>query len=130
MTHNFNDDIFLFFFLTGLHFFHLLLGLFLLSLLFWSCSLSSGIYCCVISKRIVTEKKESYNVMKGTSLHGAILYPMLRLVMCQISTLFPCSLPSTNQKTEKHREYTVPCNIPFAWFLMKGYNRQDRDFIR
>ena len=35
-----------------------------------------------------------------------------------------------NQKTEKHREYTVPCNIPFAWFLMKGYNRQDRDFIR
>merc|ERR1712205_248891 len=28
----------LFFFLTGLHFFHLLVGLFLLSLLFWSCS--------------------------------------------------------------------------------------------
>merc|ERR1711948_97413 len=31
----------LFFFLTGLHFFHLLLGLLLLSLLFWSCSFSS-----------------------------------------------------------------------------------------
>ena len=30
----------LFFFLTGLHFFHLLLGLLLLSLLFWSCSFS------------------------------------------------------------------------------------------
>merc|ERR1712154_571301 len=28
----------LFFFLTGLHFFHLLLGLLLLSLFFWSCS--------------------------------------------------------------------------------------------
>ena len=28
----------LFFFLTGLHFFHLLVGLLLLSLLFWSCS--------------------------------------------------------------------------------------------
>merc|ERR1711904_484759 len=28
----------LFFFLTGLHFFHLLVGLFLLSLFFWSCS--------------------------------------------------------------------------------------------
>merc|ERR1712061_393961 len=38
-----NDSVYscLFFFLTGLHFFHLLVGLFLLSLLFWSCSLSS-----------------------------------------------------------------------------------------
>ena len=37
-----NDSVYscLFFFLTGLHFFHLLLGLFLLSLLFWSCSFS------------------------------------------------------------------------------------------
>merc|ERR1712056_102502 len=30
----------LFFFLTGFHFFHLLMGLLLLSLLFWSCSFS------------------------------------------------------------------------------------------
>ncbi len=30
----------LFFFLTGLHFFHLIIGLLLLSLLFWSCSFS------------------------------------------------------------------------------------------
>merc|ERR1712039_708451 len=38
-----NDSVYscLFFFLTGLHFFHLLLGLLLLSLLFWSCSFSS-----------------------------------------------------------------------------------------
>merc|ERR1712113_731294 len=33
----------LFFFLTGFHFFHLLLGLLLLSLLFWSCSFSSSL---------------------------------------------------------------------------------------
>jgi cytochrome c oxidase subunit 3 len=35
-----NDSVYssLFFFLTGLHFFHLLLGLFLLSLFFWGCS--------------------------------------------------------------------------------------------
>merc|ERR1711957_292753 len=35
-----NDSVYscLFFFLTGLHFFHLLVGLFLLSLFFWSCS--------------------------------------------------------------------------------------------
>merc|ERR1712010_441034 len=38
-----NDSVYscLFFFLTGLHFFHLLLGLLLLSLFFWSCSFSS-----------------------------------------------------------------------------------------
>lgn len=37
-----NDSVYscVFFFLTGLHFFHLLLGLLLLSLLFWSCSFS------------------------------------------------------------------------------------------
>jgi len=38
-----NDSVYscLFFLLTGLHFFHLLLGLFLLCLFFWGCSLSS-----------------------------------------------------------------------------------------
>ena len=38
-----NDSVYssLFFFLTGLHFFHLLVGLLLCSLLFWSCSFSS-----------------------------------------------------------------------------------------
>merc|ERR1712032_336104 len=37
---SFNDSVYssLFFFLTGLHFFHLFLGLFLLSLFFWGCS--------------------------------------------------------------------------------------------
>merc|ERR1712151_1048536 len=40
-----NDSVYssAFFFLTGLHFFHLLLGLFLLSLFFWGCSLPSKI---------------------------------------------------------------------------------------
>merc|ERR1712048_1152881 len=40
-----NDSVYssLFFFLTGLHFFHLLLGLFLVSLFFWGCSFSSKI---------------------------------------------------------------------------------------
>merc|ERR1711862_833206 len=38
-----NDSVYssLFFFLTGLHFFHLVVGLLLLSLFFWSCSFSS-----------------------------------------------------------------------------------------
>jgi len=37
-----NDSVYscVFFFLTGLHFFHLVVGLFLLSLLSWSCSFS------------------------------------------------------------------------------------------
>merc|ERR1711935_736942 len=40
-----NDSVYssVFFFLTGLHFFHLLVGLFLLSLVFWGCSFPSKI---------------------------------------------------------------------------------------
>merc|ERR1712183_222670 len=43
----------LFFFLTGLHFFHLLLGLLLLSLFFWSCSFPSKRNSCVITLRVL-----------------------------------------------------------------------------
>merc|ERR1712187_918689 len=41
-----NDSVYgsLFFFLTGLHFFHLLLGLLLLGLLFWGCSFRCKIF--------------------------------------------------------------------------------------
>merc|ERR1712187_143779 len=42
-----NDSVYssLFFFITGLHFFHLLVGLFLCNLLFWGCSfLSKNVY--------------------------------------------------------------------------------------
>ena len=48
MSLSFNDSIYscLFFFLTGLHFFHLTIGLFLLSLFFWSCSFPSQIKNC------------------------------------------------------------------------------------
>ena len=46
MSLSINDSVYscLFFFLTGLHFFHLTIGLLLLSLLFWSCSFSSLIF--------------------------------------------------------------------------------------
>ena len=42
MALSINDSLYscLFFFLTGLHFFHLTIGLLLLSLIFWSCSFS------------------------------------------------------------------------------------------
>merc|ERR1712039_474043 len=41
-----NDSVYssLFFFLTGLHFFHLLVGLFLLTLFFWGCSCPSKVF--------------------------------------------------------------------------------------
>ena len=46
MALSINDSLYscLFFFLTGLHFFHLTIGLLLLSLLFWSCSFSSSFF--------------------------------------------------------------------------------------
>merc|ERR1712179_884830 len=45
-----NDSVYssVFFFLTGLHFFHLLVGLFLLSLFFWGCSFPSKILFSLI----------------------------------------------------------------------------------
>merc|ERR1711862_165275 len=42
-----NDSFYscIFFFPTGLHFFHLVVGLFLLSLFFWGCSFPSKVIC-------------------------------------------------------------------------------------
>merc|ERR1712084_145651 len=58
-----NDSLYscLFFFLTGLHFFHLLLGLFLLSLFFWGCSLPSKIIKFVSLR--VSEVHLFYNLL-------------------------------------------------------------------
>merc|ERR1712187_469299 len=57
-----NDSVYssLFFFLTGLHFFHPLLGLFLLGLFFWGCSFPSKIIS-VVSLR-VSEVHLFYNL--------------------------------------------------------------------
>merc|ERR1711903_405215 len=57
-----NDSVYssVFFFLTGLHFFHLLVGLFLLSLYFWSCSFSYKIKR--FGKLSVTEIHLFYNL--------------------------------------------------------------------
>merc|ERR1712199_74010 len=46
MSLSINDSVYssVFFFLTGLHFFHLFVGLLLLSLLFWGCSFPSKIF--------------------------------------------------------------------------------------
>eukprot|EP00928_Gymnodinium_smaydae_P098180 TRINITY_DN907_c0_g1_i23.p1 TRINITY_DN907_c0_g1~~TRINITY_DN907_c0_g1_i23.p1 ORF type:complete len:312 (+),score=-33.29 TRINITY_DN907_c0_g1_i23:478-1413(+) len=58
-----NDSVYssLFFFLTGLHFFHLLLGLLLLSLLFWGCS-----FCYKINRFVslrISEIHSFYNLL-------------------------------------------------------------------
>merc|ERR1712093_860522 len=51
-----NDSIYtsVFFFLTGLHFFHLVVGLFLLSLFFWSCSFPKkmNIFCLLMTSEV------------------------------------------------------------------------------
>merc|ERR1712003_336980 len=52
----------LFFFLTGLHFFHLLLGVLLFCLLFWSCSFPFKMNSCVITLR-VSEIHLFYNLL-------------------------------------------------------------------
>merc|ERR1711957_928620 len=57
-----NDSVYscLFFFLTGLHFFHLVVGLFLLSLFFWGCSLPSKIFVLFFLR--VSEVNLFYNL--------------------------------------------------------------------
>merc|ERR1711944_67359 len=57
-----NDSVYscLFFFLTGLHFFHLLVGLFLLGLFFWGCSFPSKILSFVTLR--VSEVHLFYNL--------------------------------------------------------------------
>merc|ERR1711985_64653 len=51
-----NDSVYssVFFFLTGLHFFHLVVGLFLLSLFFWSCSfpIKMNIFCLLMTSEV------------------------------------------------------------------------------
>merc|ERR1712232_766415 len=57
-----NDSVYssLFFFLTGLHFFHLLVGLFLCCLFFWGCSCPSKILCLLTLR--VSEVHLFYNL--------------------------------------------------------------------
>merc|ERR1712060_450136 len=57
-----NDSVYssAFFFLTGLHFFHLVVGLFLLSLFFWGCSLPSK--KCLLFFLRVSEVNLFYNL--------------------------------------------------------------------
>merc|ERR1711874_251309 len=57
-----NDSVYssCFFFLTGLHFFHLVVGLFLLSLFFWTCSFPYKSHLIMILR--VTEVHLFYNL--------------------------------------------------------------------
>ena len=58
-----NDSLYscLFFAITGLHFFHLVYGLLLLSLLFWSCSFSYSLLVGYNSKRKTVRKKKRFS---------------------------------------------------------------------
>ena len=66
MALSINDSLYscLFFFLTGLHFFHLIIGLLLLSLLFWSCSFS---YSTTTPNEREDRKKKSQTKMRDES---------------------------------------------------------------
>ena len=64
MALSINDSLYscLFFFLTGLHFFHLTIGLLLLSLLFWSCSFS---YLNVFQSMTIPDSFHSWNLLSS-----------------------------------------------------------------
>merc|ERR1712173_232127 len=59
-----NDSVYssVFFFLTGLHFFHLLLGLFLLGLFFWGCSLQKKFYIWFLQSKTETNLFSNFSI--------------------------------------------------------------------
>merc|ERR1712060_239039 len=71
-----NDSVYssLFFFLTGLHFFHLLMGLLLLSLFFWSCGFPF--------------KKMKYNLLRVSEVHLFYLLFLLYWHFLELLWLF------------------------------------------
>merc|ERR1712190_46769 len=84
MGSSINDSVYssLFFFLTGLHFLHLLLGLFLLGLFFWGCSFPSKIFYSV--KMRVSEVHLFYNLQLFYWHFLEILWLFIFLVFYQI----------------------------------------------
>jgi len=62
MSLSINDSVYscLFFFLTGLHFFHLVLGIFIICLIFWGCSFS--VKNLRFASLRVTEIQQFYNL--------------------------------------------------------------------
>merc|ERR1711920_293424 len=86
----------LFFFLTGLHFFHLLLGLLLLSLFFWSCSFPSKRISCVITLRVL-EVHLFYNCL-------LFYWHFLEILWLYIFLLF---YKSQKKKKKKKKKYSL-----------------------
>merc|ERR1712141_584883 len=82
-----NDSVYssLFFFLTGLHFFHLLVGLFLLSLFFWSCGFPAKILYFVNLR--VSEIHLFYNLQLFYWHFLEILWLFIFLVFYRITFL-------------------------------------------
>jgi len=104
-----NDSLYscLFFTITGLHFFHLVYGLLLLSLLFWSCSFS---YSVIVSLRIY--------------------YPEIRHNVCSLSTYHPLLCGSVwkvrTQDPEKLDEEVK--SLVTAWRLLEK-RREHRQLL-
>ena len=86
-----NDSVYscLFFFLTGLHFFHLLLGLLLLSLLFWSCSFSFVVVDEVLEvSGLWGVGKDGVGLRPGTQC-ACLAQARLSLVYSPLATAYP-----------------------------------------
>merc|ERR1712127_662771 len=96
-----NDSVYssAFFFLTGLHFFHLVVGLFLLSLFFWGCSLPSKISLLFFLR--VSEVNLFYNLQIFYWHFLEILWLFIFLVLY---LWFPTYLPLVvSQRISFHR---------------------------
>merc|ERR1712054_616216 len=84
-----NDSVYscVFFFLTGLHFFHLVVGLFLLSLFFWGCSFPSHVYTFINLR--ISEVHLFYNLLNFYWHFLEILWLFIFLFLYSLSSHHP-----------------------------------------
>merc|ERR1712173_353488 len=111
-----NDSVYssLFFFLTGLHFFHLLLGLFLLGLFFWGCSFPSKNYYFVSLR--VSEVHLFYNLQLFYWHFLEILWLFIFLIfyksfLLRVSLLFSICISVEDKPKENNRNASIKREI-------------------
>ena len=133
MALSINDSLYscLFFFLTGLHFFHLTIGLLLLSLLFWSCSFSYFlIYTCPSWLFLQPFISYIWKLLNQPSFHSSGSWFYFQMIMkvevMPRLKIFPFSCLATDSWV-----FTlgIACqvHIPFPSLLL-GCNRQAKTF--
>merc|ERR1712050_651200 len=120
-----NDSVYscVFFFLTGLHFFHLVVGLFLLSLFFWGCSFEKKINN--ISNLRVSEIHLFYNLQ---NFYWHFLEILWLFIFLFLYLLFAFTFLSVRNKKKKkdYKSYEGKYNVKYNSEDSKGNRNRNK----